>query len=276
MKLSEVKEMSFDEMPDIPDTLYKYRNWDDEYQKTILTERTVYMAAPTSFEDKKDCKLLKRYDLMTEQDMYEKYLKTSKEDHPNWTRQQHRAFARESTKHSPMKDKEFIKKQQEKNFIEYDKRFGVLSLTANSSNLEMWNKYSNKGQGFCVGFDPKILFNHLGGGGAVQYYDELPDILHNDEYEIERFKQVFSKEKKWEFEQEYRTHKFYPFPASVRDRQIEVPKEAYKEVIFGWRMKEEVQDMIIEACKDQGLKVNFYISSIKSELVEIQPVANKH
>lgn len=270
MKLGEVKEMSFDEMPDIPETLYKYRVWDDNYQKTILTERTVFMAAPTSFEDKKDCKLLKRYDLMTEQDIYEKYLKTSKEDHPNWTRQQHRAFARNWTKKSPMKDKEFVKRQQEENFIEYDKRFGVLSLTANSSNLDMWNKYSNEGRGFCVGFNPKILFNHLGGGGPVQYYDKLPDILHNDEFEVERFKQVFSKERKWEFEQEYRTHKFSPNPATVNDRQIQVPKEAYKEVIFGWQMEDDMKNSIMAACKDQSLKVDFYISSISNELVSIE------
>lgn len=274
MKLGEIKQLSFEEMSDLPDTLYKYRVWDDQYQKTILTERIVFMAAPTSFEDKKDCKLLKRYDLMTEEDIYQKYLKTSKEDNPNWSRQQHRAFARDWTKKSPMKNKEHIKKKQEDHFIEYDKRFGVLSLTANCSNLDMWNKYSNNGIGFCVGFYPKVLFNHLGGGGPVQYWDELPEINHDDEYPIERFKQVFSKERKWEFEQEYRTHKFYPDPASILDRQIVIPPEAYKEIIFGWQMDDTTKNEIIDICNDQKIKVEFYVSSLADGAVEIKPVAN--
>ncbi|WP_200979842.1 DUF2971 domain-containing protein [Echinicola sp. 20G] len=274
MELGEVRELSFDEWPDIPDTIYKYRIWNDKYQKTILTERIVFMAPPTSFEDKRDCKLLKRYDLMTEKDIYEKYFMVSKKEHPNWTRQQHRKFARDWTKNSPLKNHDFVKKQQEEDFLEYDKRFGVLSLTANFANLDMWNKYSGNGSGFCAGFDPKILFNHLGGGGPVQYYDKLPDILHNDKFEVERFKQVFSKERKWEFEQEYRTHKFYPAPATIDDRQIEIPTEAYKEVIFGWNTDEETKGQIMGVCENQNLQVEFKICSMTNGQLEIKSLTN--
>ncbi|MEP2771662.1 MAG: DUF2971 domain-containing protein [Fulvivirga sp.] len=270
VKLGEIKEMSFKDM-DLPETLYKYRVWDNEYQKTIVSKRTVFMAAPTSFEDEKDCKLLKRYDLMTEGDIYNKYLENSKEENPNWSRQQHRKFARDWTKKSPMKNIEHIKKLQEENFNEYDKRFGVLSLTANSKNLTMWNKYSNEGRGFCVGFDPLILFEYLGGGGPVKYYDELPDIYHNDQYEIERYKQVFSKEKKWEFEQEYRTHKFYQNPASISDRQIEIPPEAYKEMIFGWKMEKDIIDDIIKICVHLKLNLGYF----KAKIVENEVLLEK-
>lgn len=266
--------MSFDEMTDLPNTLYKYRIWEDQYQQTILTERIVYMAAPTSFEDQKDCKLFKRYDLMSETDIYQKYLNTSKEVNLNWSRQQHRAFAREWTKKSPMRNKEYLKAMQEEHFIEYDKRFGVLSLTANNSNIEMWNKYSNNGVGFCVGFHPKILFNYLGGGGSVQYYDELPDINHDDEYIVERIKQVFSKERKWEFEQEYRTHKFYQNPASISDRQIRIPADAYKEIIFGWLMNDSIKNEIIKTCNGQNMKIDFKESQLVKGHVEIIPVGN--
>lgn len=274
MKVGPIKEISFDEMTDLPDTLYKYRIWGDQYQKTILTERVVYMAAPTSFEDKKDCKLLKRYDLMSETDIYQKYLNTSKQDNPSWTRQQHRSFAREWTKKSPMKNKEYLKVMQEEHFIEYDKRFGVLSLTANNANIEMWNKYSNNGLGFCVGFYPKILFNYLGGGGSVHYFEELPDINHDDEFSLERYKQIFFKERKWEFEQEYRTHKFYQNPASTSDRQIKLPADAYKEIIFGWEMNDSVKNTIREICNLQDMRIEFKESKLVKDKVEIFPFAN--
>jgi uncharacterized short protein YbdD (DUF466 family) len=269
-----MKEMSFKNNPDVPDVIYKYRIWDDKYQKTILSERTVFMASPTSFEDKKDCKLLKRFDLMSEVDMYNKYIEESKKDNPERTRLQHRTFARRWTKKSPMKNKEYIKQLQEENFQEWAARFGVLSLTANCANLEMWNKYSDQGKGFCVGFNSSKLFPYLGGGGRVQYFEKLPDIYHDDNYEVEHGKQKFSKELKWEFEQEYRTHKFYPHPATTSERQIIVPTNSYNQVIFGYSMSRESKEEIKEMCKKQQLNVEFKQCILEGKEIKIKPVAN--
>jgi hypothetical protein len=60
----EVKQISYDEMNDLPKTVYKYRNWSDNFHKEIITEQIVFMARPTSFEDQSDCKLIKRYDYL--------------------------------------------------------------------------------------------------------------------------------------------------------------------------------------------------------------------
>jgi hypothetical protein len=219
--------------------------------------KTVFLAKPTSFEDKKDCKLLKRYDLMTNQDIFNKYIDLSKEANPTWSRSQHRQHAKEMSKNSPMKNKNYVKEFQEQTFLQFNERFGVLSLTANSSNLKMWNKYSDGGKGFCVGFHPKKMFLFLGGGGKVIYCKELPDILYNDDFHIEHVKQVFSKEDIWSFEDEYRTHKFYETPATDAERCIVLPNEAYKEIIFGWATSEKIIREIKEACFNQNLKVEF-------------------
>lgn len=252
-----------------PELIYKYRIWNDNYQKTILSERKVFLAPPTSFEDKKDCKLFVRYDLMTNLDIYKKYLESSKNKNPSWTKEQHKKHALKWTTNSPLKNKKSIKKQQEEHFREFDKRFGVLSLTANNSNLTMWNKYSNYGTGFCVGFDSEILFQRLGGGSEVKYCSKLPDIYHNDPFMIEHYKQVFSKEEKWSNEEEYRTYKFYENPASVSDRQIVVPVEAYREIIFGWNTTEQDEDEIIQTCISQGFEVEFKKCSLLNNEVII-------
>ncbi len=42
--------VTFAEM-NLPKILYKYRDWNNHFHKTILTERKVYFAQPTSFED---------------------------------------------------------------------------------------------------------------------------------------------------------------------------------------------------------------------------------
>ena len=266
----EIKEMSYDELDNLPGTVYKYRTWADKYHKEILTEQIVFMARPTSFEDPLDCKLQKRFDLLTNEDIYNKYLRASQKSNPERTEQEHKEYAKGWYKKSPMRDKEYIRKLQADHFTEFDGRFGVLSLTANPKIYSMWEKYSDNHQGFCVGFDAKKMFKELGGGGEVLYYEALPDILPFDSHAEEHQKQVFSKEKKWTFEAEYRTHKFYEQAATLADRRIALPKECYTEVIFGAKQPEEHQHEIISVCKEQGLEVTFYIETINGEEITIE------
>jgi len=189
-------------------------------------------------------------------------LEKSKKKKPSWTRQQHRKFARDWFRISPLRDKEQIQHIQKEHFDEFDSRFGVLSLTANPKLFAMWDKYSDSHKGFCVGFDTKKMFENFGGGGEVIYYDNLPDILHSDSFEIEHSKQVFSKEKKWSFEEEYRTHKFYPNVTTDADRKIKLPRNCFKEIIFGANITDKDRNEIISVCKTQGLDVEFYIENI--------------
>ena len=77
-----------------PSILYKYRMWSDSYHKTILTKKAIYHARPTSFEDKKDCKNLKRYDLLTPLDIYNKYYNAAKQNQ-GWDELDCRRYATE-------------------------------------------------------------------------------------------------------------------------------------------------------------------------------------
>lgn len=269
-KIAQFKEFEILDSPKYPELVYKFRRWSDEYEKTVITEKKLYLAPPTSFKDKKDCKLLVRYDLMTNLDIYQKYLRDSKREHTHFTKEEHKRYALKWTTKSPFKDKKDIKRQQEEHFMEFDKRFGVLSLTANKSNIAMWNKYSNYGNGFCVGFNSAILFDQLGGGCEVKYYPKLPDIYHDDPFIIEHFKQVYSKEEKWSIEEEYRTHKFFEKPANLSDRLIVIPNDAFQEVIFGWNLTVQDKNEIIQYCNSQKLKVNFYNSYLHNNEIDIR------
>lgn len=258
MKVISETQTTLENLSELPDFLYKYRSWNDKFHKEIISDQVVFMSPPTSFEDLLDCKLQKRYDLITEEEIYIKYLSDSKNNHPHLSRQQHRKLARDLAKNSPIRNREYVKEMQEQHFKEFDERFGVLSLTANPLRLEMWEKYSDFHSGFCVGFDAKEMFKYLGGGGIVQYYEELPIIYPLDSYEIEHFKQVYSKELKWEFEQEYRTHKFYPSKASLSDRKIKLPKTCFKQMIFGSKLSKEDQLEIIGISEHEELNLEFH------------------
>lgn len=269
-----VQYINFEEL-ELPEKIYKYRTWTDLYHKTILTNQIVYMSSPFDFEDIKDCKSLKRFDLLTNKEIYDHYLQYSKKNNTKRTREQHRKYAREWFKKSPMRNHEWIQERQEEDLKEFAERFGVLSLTTNPKSHPMWIKYGDNHKGICVGFNPKLMFPYLGGGGKVEYFDELPIIFHSDDFDIEINKQIFSKERKWEFEEEYRTNKHFFKKASPEERQIVLPKECFIEVIFGFYTPVKIKEEIRAICMNKGLNVEFMqVFSIENDEIKIKPIAN--
>ena len=275
MSLVKEERIDFEEL-ELPERVYKYRTWSDPYHRSILLNQEVYFAPPSSFEDKLDCKIPLRWDLLTNKERYEKYYLDAQEKHPKWTRQQKRKFARDLTKKFPVKKKEIVAQIEDETSQKFDARFGVLSLTAISNNQSMWEKYSESGAGFCVGFDPKIMFKYFGGGGKVEYYDELPDIcpMPKHSFAEQNYLQVFSKERKWEFEQEYRVHKFSTEPFTPNARLIKLPPDAYKELIFGYNTPAEVIDEILTSIVD--LKgISLFKAELNDQDVMIKKINQK-
>ena len=79
----------FEEIEDIPPIIYKYRDWQDDYHKKIITDYQVFFAEPKSFKDPEDCKNPIRYDLLSTREIYEKYLTESYKINRNFKRKQH-------------------------------------------------------------------------------------------------------------------------------------------------------------------------------------------
>lgn len=231
---AEIKIGTLDDF-DFPKTIYKYRNWSDDYHKRFITEREVYLASADTFEDELDCRNPTRFDLLTRKEIYDYFFWSSQRENPDFTRQQHRSFARRWAKDSDVNHPKLVKNWMDQSIIDYHAHEGILSLTENWNNLDMWNSYSANGKGFCIGYNTRIMFDYLGGGGEVIYDDELPIIMPEPfmEPEVAMQYRVFYKTKKWEFEDEYRTKKFWPNPATLSDRQIKLPKTAFKRIILG-------------------------------------------
>ena len=61
---------------DYPPILYKYRDWENDYHKEVLTNGTLYLASPSSFEDIKDCNVPEKYP--KRQKLYKFFLEKSK------------------------------------------------------------------------------------------------------------------------------------------------------------------------------------------------------
>lgn len=229
---------------ELPEFIYKYRSWNDEFHKRFITHREIFFASPGTFEDKFDCYNPTRFDLLTKKQIYDYFMWSSVNDNPNFTRQQHRHFARDWSKTSAVNDKEYTKAFMENSVKEYYHHQGILSLTENYNNDFMWDKYADNDKGFCIGYNTKLLFNHIGMGGPVEYVDELPIIFPEpimDIFTASR-NRVFFKHKKWKEEEEYRASKFFPNKANIGDRQIKIPENAFNRIIIGNSMAESDKD----------------------------------
>lgn len=259
---------------DLPDTVYKYRDWNNKWHKSIINERQVYMSAPMDFEDKLDCKNHIRYDLLTDDEIRWKYYMESKKDtsRAHLSEKEHEKFAEEWFQKSPLHDKERIKELQEQDFLAFNERTGILCLTANPIRPEMWVKYSREHTGFCVGFNPKIMFKYLGGGQEVIYCDPLPTIKPRpwDSLENQMIKQIYHKESKWAFEEEYRTQVFNIDPLTKEQRAVTLPIEAYKEIIFGAKISEKNKNEISSIAKKIIPHITFRQATLIEDLVKIE------
>ena len=242
-----------------PCVLYKYRDWQNPLHRRIITEREVFLAAPSTFEDQLDCRNSVRYDLLTEEQIFQKYYYDSIEMNPAFSEQEHRAFASHWADVSPLYDPSFIKEQKKRDYKEFNERIGVLCLTDNPINQQMWHKYARSSRGFAVGFRSNIFFDLVGSGGLVQYSTPLPVIMpspwHSHAEAITM--QIHHKQKHWEFEQEYRTTIFGARPLSTAERIKKVPVEAYEEIVFGALSTPQMRKKVMDIARATVPHINF-------------------
>jgi hypothetical protein len=153
---------------------------------------------------------------------------------------------------------------QEKAMRESFLNYGILSLTAIPNNDLMWSSYADCHEGFCVGFDTRIMFNFLKqigcGGGQVLYYNELPIIypLPKSRPEERHVLLIFSKLQEWEFEKEYRLFRFSVSSLTNDKRKVILPSDLYTEIIIGDKMPiqfaEELKNSIPEELRNITVK----------------------
>ena len=233
-----------------PQVLYKYRDWDNPKHRDVLKYCTLFLASPRDFEDEKDCNVPEKYPTRR-MELYRLFMVKSKEEHPTWHKEAHRNFASYWCIHSTLAHPHELKQLKKELNEKFNNRLGILSMTTNYNNDEMWKKYANENKGFCVGYDTSILFNYVGGGGFVQYVEELPVIdFARDDDDTKRDKCLYYKEQSCVFEQEYRLHKMWPQTATIEQRSLKLPKECIVVIILGKHMTEHNKEEIKRIAKE--------------------------
>ena len=236
------------EQKEMPKVVYKYRVWNNDFHKRILKDNEVYFSSPHDFEDDLDCNPPVSYP--EKQELFAFFLEYSMEHNYNKSVVWHVWNASMMFKNSPMNLPYELYRIERENKDEFNKRFGVLSLTTESDNDAMWDKYADGHRGFCIGFDTNRLYlSRKGGCGPVRYYESLPPIIFaKDNLDEKIIKIIYNKEKKWEFEHEYRFHTMWA-ETEIINRNCKLQRGTIVEVILGKKMPSSYRQEIKEIVK---------------------------
>jgi len=240
----------------IPEILYKYRDWGSEYDKRVLFDQEIYLSSASKFNDPYEGNIPYEFDKseLTADKIFMKLLSMAKIDHPDWTDEKIHSYIFEKQQRNSLFDeshRDYCRKDN-RNTIERD--WGIFCLTNNPNNFLMWSHYSNSHKGFCVGFDTNILYDTLECAiGPVNYEQCIPKFKLFEPIEDYAQKLLGTKGKFWEYEEEYRIIKF-----GAANKVFQLPKEAIVDIIFGCKMEFEIKISIIDRIRELEMHCNIY------------------
>lgn len=260
---------------EIPKVVYKYRDWSNDYHKSIIIRQEIFLPTAETFNDPFDCNI--PFDISPYKDSFELQLEF-------WTKYliQQGLSENEAKRNAnvKIKDGEFTYEKIEAKSIEQaksiQKEIGVYSVTAINDNPLMWAHYANDHKGFCVGFDSLKLFQFLISnindniGGHINYCGVYPKIQINTPLKEILIGQLFSKAKYWDYEIEYRICKLFSPNAS-----LSLPGDIINEVILGYRINKNDELNLKSVCKTSLPNAKVFKTTPKKgtfefEIIEIQ------
>jgi hypothetical protein len=245
------------------DILYKYRTWNNLFNRKVLTDNELYLSSPADFNDPFDCQVMMNFNLLENRVEIDKYFEQAVDNH--WETLSKQGKSKLKIKELLIDDylnnpTEFQNGFESYSSSKQNSKFGILSLSQRWDSILMWSHYSAEHTGYSVGFDLNKLSetNHFDTGREVIYSNnnEFPKLnpIDNESYDI--FKTTHYKAKDWEYEMEYRLLKvFENKETSNINRVIKIPNECFVEIILGMKISENNKLEIINIAKCKGIRV---------------------
>jgi hypothetical protein len=257
---------------DLPQFLYKYRNWSDKCHKRLITHQEIYLAQPSSFNAPFDGNIPIRWDLLTYDDCLQKnleFVKIMQRDDPLHLQ---KLCAKRITDSKELWHPEKVKKESQADIEKWDKIIGLLCLAEKKDDILMWSHYSNFHRGFVVGFHTDSLMDNydFDSIGKVNYQEDYPLVSGNEDPD-ERFKKkFFTKSNAWSYENEWRLSKNH-----IKNRIVKLRKESFAEIIIGCQMGQNEKKKIMKEIRwNFGYDIKFLearksYENFKLEFIEI-------
>lgn len=243
---------------EIPVTVYKFRDWTNNYHKKIL-DGEIFFSSPLDFNDPFDCNISIDYsNLQNNHELQLKFFNSFVDRHnKNFTHQQKLAEVNRLITEGRFNDPVWIEWQAKTTRRQLGQDLGVFCLTRSKDNILLWSHYANSHRGFCVGFESKQLFYECLQqgikGGDVVYSIEYPIINPLMDLFEQIINQTYIKSHFWFYEQEYRLSKLY----SV-GKIFHISKSCFKEITLGCEISNAHRQEIVEFFKNEFPKIPIY------------------
>lgn len=267
-------DMGYVEMPEI---VYKYRDWNNPVHKRVLTHREFYFASPNECQEQYECNLPVDYDQITSDLAYRFYYETA----PSYgyiTDEDRKAIATEMVQKRLFDAPEHRVVTEQKFRSRLNRDLALFCVSPFKDNFNLWEVFADSQTGFCVGLNTaKLVSNEqlIGSGGVVKYYKtgeppKVPAISLNDEERIKKMMTiVYSLPDIYSEEKEYRFAKMY-----LPDRRFILPVDCFAEVIVGSSMPDDNVNMIRQLVENnmpgcKVIKANTNLSTEKYEFVSV-------
>ena len=186
---------------DVPNILYKYRDWNNSNHKRLLTDSELYFSSVDQFNDPYDGTIPHRYNAeeLTDDNIFLKYLQITKREYPDWPDGKIHEHCYHYQQMGKFKDEKYLEDFELDTLREINKTFGIVCLCKERDNFLLWSHYSASHAGFCIGFKKIDLFEDTGAKFAhMNYQEDLPTLGLFDNV-VEHFKKLIgTKSLTWE------------------------------------------------------------------------------
>ena len=248
--------------------LYKYRTWENEYHRSIITKREIWFAEPHSLNDPYDMR--PPYNFIVDNINWEMFRKKLYDAGRYWEPDLSEDELQEEVecrlKNAQIDPKAYFEANR-KEYIDNPENYrnvGVFSCCVSGENEAMWAHYGNNHQGFAIGFDTLELSRALNCTASYVTYDDTPiDIEILGDKRKSFGNEIFQKASKWSSEEEFR------FTTAgigyYRNRNLIYPPEIAIEVLFGINTAQETIDEVVAACQNSIPHVAFYRLATKPD-----------
>lgn len=245
----------------LPEIVYKYRGWDNEFDRNVILKNQLYLSSPQDFNDPFDCRIPENLHLLTNDDKIEQFALKLYNDH-KYDILRKGGNPEEFLQQLINRLKKNLISEQKRyekiTFNMQDKFYAIYSLSTRWDSIIMWSHYSNSHTGYCLGFwEEKLrISGKFDKGGYVKYSEKYPDIDPLNYNLIEKgFITTNTKSKEWEYELEYRLMKIIMPEPKKEDRVITIDDSCYAEIVLGLKFPENQKDLIFKIAHEKNVPV---------------------
>lgn len=267
----------------VPKSFYKYRPLDDAQQtnadirqqkliwlKETILEGKVHWSSPQAFNDPFDCApVFKRPDQATFTDYINRLVAKKNPLAAPHVHKQLAQFADESC------DDDFMAELAQK--VRDDlANTAIFSLAVSPCDILMWSHYANAHKGVCLRMNSAVLTKSFPAHGKVRYSEDRPHAMLGSDGPMDLLEKIlFTKAKKWEYENEWRYIAYGEKPGCRT-----LPENCLTGVILGYRIDQSDEEEITKWVDERADDIALYKAVVDAEhfaikLEPINPAANK-